>query len=129
MNTSTVNVQQQRIDKSAAREQRPKVALFDCWQTDTEIVLSGDFHGANSDTIDTEFHEQILTIKGASAVDNGSEKLVRSEFERKSLGRSLRAHEEINADGIEASFANAVLTVVLPIVQPIAPRRIPISTP
>ncbi len=129
MNTSAVNVQQQKNDKSAATEQRPKVALFDCWQTDTEIVLSGDFPGVNSDKIDIEFHEQILTIKGSSANDNGSEKLVRSEFERKSLERSFRVHEEINADGIEASFDNAVLTVVLPIVQPIAPRRIPISTP
>lgn len=129
MNTSAVNLQQKKIDKSSAREPRPKVALFDCWQTDTEIVLSGDFPGVSSDKLEIEFHEQILTIKGSSANDNGSETLVRSEFEGKSLERSFRVHEEINADGIEASFDNAVLTVVLPIVQPIAPRRIAISTP
>jgi len=127
MTTSALNEPQQQLDDSLARKHRPTVAMFDCWQTDTEIVLSGDFPGVNANELSVEFHDQVLTIKGANGREGGYGRLVRSEFERRPLERSFRVHEEINGDGIEASLDNAVLTVVLPIVQPIAPRRIPIS--
>jgi HSP20 family molecular chaperone IbpA len=129
MTTSAVNIQQQRHDESVARERRAKAALFDCWQTDTEIVLSGDFPGVNSDELSIEFHDHVLTIRGASDTNAGYGKLMRSEFDPGSFERSFRVHEEINSDGIKAAYDNAVLTVVLPIVQPVAPRRIPVSVP
>lgn len=127
MTTSTVNMQQQRLDKSVAREQRPKVALFDCWETDAEIVLSGDFPGLHSDELSIEFHDHVLTVRGAHSTNACNGKLRRSEFDRGSLERSFRVNEEINSDGIKASYDNGALTVVLPIVQPVAPRRIPVS--
>ncbi|MGB1816003.1 MAG: Hsp20/alpha crystallin family protein [Rubripirellula sp.] len=54
--------------------------------------------------------------------------MLRREFEPGTRERSFRMNEDINTDGIKASFENGVLTVVLPIVQPVAPRQIPVST-
>jgi len=91
-------------------------------------VLLGDFPGMASEDINIEFHEQMLTISGASGISAGTGKLRRCEFDRRSLERSFRIHEEINTDGISASFDNGALTVVLPLMPAPVPRSIPVTT-
>lgn len=109
-------------------DQRAEVALFDCWETEKEIVLAGDFPGMKPQDIEIEFHEQVLSIRSARAGGSADGKMLRREFEPGTRERSYRMNEDINTDGIKASFENGVLTVVLPIVQPVAPRQIPVST-
>ena len=128
MTTSASNIQQQPFVASYPRDQGPTAARFDCWKTDTTIVLSGDFPGIKSDQFSIEFHDQVLTITAEHDPSHGFRKALKSEFAPKSLERSFRIHEEIHADGIKATYDNAVLTVVLPIVQPIAPHQIPVSS-
>ncbi|MGB1816002.1 MAG: Hsp20 family protein [Rubripirellula sp.] len=48
-------------------DQRAEVALFDCWETEKEIVLAGDFPGMKPQDIEIEFHEQVLSIRSARA--------------------------------------------------------------
>ena len=128
MTTSTKNRRQQPADHSDASEPRPKLARFDCWKTDGAIILSGDFPGVHADQLNIEFHDQVLRIIGASATGHDFGRAVKSEFARRSLERSFRIYEEINADEIKATYNNGVLTVELPIVQPMAPRQIPVSS-
>ena len=128
MSKSALYEQECQRSDSRPMDQRAESALFDCWETDKEIVLAGDFPGMKPQDIEIEFHDQVLSIRSARAADSAVGKMLRREFEPGTRERSFRMNEDINTDGIKASFENGVLTVVLPIVQPVAPRQIPVST-
>ena len=128
MTTSVVNEQKQQLDEVAVSKQHPKAASFDCWKTDNTIALSGDFPGFNAAAFRIEFHDQVLTIHGAPQKHESFGTPLRCEFERRALERSFRIQDEVDPDGIKATFYNGVLTIMLPIVPPISPRRIPVSS-
>lgn len=132
MTTSSINQKQPKFDSPTGRVPKTRVAMFDCWKGEHEIFLQGDFPGAESDDLSVVFHEDLLTVTSVDpqdprTTDSMTVRPIKSEFQRGRWQRSFRVHEEINAAQIKATFENAVLTVVMPIVQPPAPRNIPVS--
>jgi HSP20 family molecular chaperone IbpA len=128
MTSSSINQKQPQLDSPAGRVPNTRVAMFDCWKGEHEIFLQGDFLGAESDDLSVVFHEDVLTVTSIDPQDPRTTDLmttrpIKSEVQRGRWQRSFRVHEEINAAEIKATFENAVLT---PIVQPPAPRNIPV---
>lgn len=124
MSHSTLN---QTHRQSASTRVPTRVAQFDCWKNAREVVLQGDFPGVERRDLVIEFHEGTLNISGsAKAASDPGTSLLR-EFDRIPPERAFKFHEEIDADRIKASFKDAVLTLVLPFVQPSKPKRIPVT--
>jgi HSP20 family protein len=105
----------------------PRVAHFDCWKNAKEVVLQGDFPGIERRDLVIEFHEGTLNISSSAKATSVAGTSRFREFERIASERSFKFHEEIDADRIKASFKDAVLTLVLPFVQPAEPKRIPVT--
>lgn len=126
--TSILNKRERSCSGGMCDKHPTTVALFDCWQTDKEMVISGDFPGASGNDFDIDFHDQLLTIRCAVENTEGDGELLRSEFKHVGFERSFHIGEDVEADAIRATYEDAVLTVVLPIVQPAVPRKIAVST-
>jgi HSP20 family protein len=124
MTTSTLNQRNRQSEKTRTPS---GVAHFDCWKNATEVVLQGDFPGIDPPNLVIEFHEGTLSISGSAKDVPAAGASLLHEFDRSPRERSFKLHEEIDADRIKASFQDAVLTLVLPIVQPAQPRRIPVT--
>ena len=104
-----------------------RVAHFDCWKNAKEVVLQGDFPGIERRDRVIEFHEGTLNISSIAKATSVAGTSRFREFDRIASERSFKFHEEIDADRIKASFKDAVLTLVLPFVQPAEPKRIPVT--
>lgn len=104
-----------------------RVVYFDCWKNSKEVVLQGDFPGIERRDLVIEFHEGTLSISSSAKATSVAGTSRFREFDRIASERSFKFHEEIDADRIKASFKDAVLTLVLPFVQPAEPKRIPVT--
>ncbi len=87
----------------------------DVLETDDELVLLADFPGVAPADLDIRFENGELSVHGRRT--NG----VASYF------RNFRITEQVAADKIEADLKQGVLTLRLPKVEAIKPRRIAVK--
>lgn len=123
----TASTTHQPEPQSSAKRAPSRVAQFDCWKNATEVVLQGDFPGIDPADLVIEFHEGTLSVSGSAKASTTAGECLINEFHHLTQERSFKLHEDIDAEGIKASFDNAVLTLVLPVVQPAEPRRVPVT--
>jgi HSP20 family protein len=104
------------------------VPAVDVFETPAEVVLTADVPGAASDQIDIHFEDGELKIHAPVARRNAEE----TEFFLQEYGvgdyyRTFRLSEQIDATKIEAKCADGVLTVHLPKIEAVKPRKIAIN--
>jgi HSP20 family protein len=87
----------------------------DVLETDDEIVVLADFPGVEPADVDIRFENGELAVHGRRA--NGAA----------SYFRNFRITEQVAADKIEAELKQGVLTLRLPKVEAIKPRRIAVK--
>jgi HSP20 family molecular chaperone IbpA len=105
---------------------RPNV---DIYELPDELVVSADMPGAKSDQIDIQFEDGSLTIH--ARVDDRQQS--QGPFLRKEYGvgdyyRTFRVSEHIDASRISAEYAAGVLTLHLPKVEAVKPRKIQVQS-
>jgi len=90
----------------------------DVLETEDELVVLADMPGVRPDDVDVRFENGELTVHGrrTSARSN-----VTGYF------RSFRLTEQVAADKIEAELRNGVLSLKLPKVDAVKPRRIAVK--
>ena len=101
---------------------RPNV---DIYELADKLVLLADMPGANSDQIDVKFEDGSLTIH--AHVPNRQESqgnYLRNEYGVGDFYRTFRVSEHIDASRISADYAAGVLTLHLPKVEAMKPRKI-----
>lgn len=92
---------------------RPSI---DVEETEQSFVVSAELPGLSEQDIELNLHENALTISGEKRSERKEEKGGRRYAER-SFGRFERTipfPSEVDADRVDASFKNGVLTVTLP---------------
>ncbi len=92
---------------------RPSI---DVEETDQAYVVSAELPGLAEQDIELNLHENTLTLRGEKRAERKEEKGGRRYAER-SYGRFERTipfPTEVDADRVDASFRNGVLTVTLP---------------
>lgn len=93
-----------------------------------EYVLTVDMPGAEQQTLDVTFDDNVLTIRASTrAHEFEGFTLAHAEFEFGDYERAFEVSERVNADAIQAEFKNGVLTVHLPKQKP-SRKKVSVAT-
>jgi HSP20 family protein len=109
----------------AASRYQPSV---DVVELDDAFVVHADMPGVKRDELDIQFEEDVLTLSGerkANAPENA-----RARLSERGSGRFVRKFvvpTGVDAEAIEASLTDGVLTVKLPKKAALKPRRIEVK--
>jgi len=94
-----------------------------------EVQLRFDLPGVDAESIDVTVDRGVLTVSAKRTEETGEdEKLITRERVTGSFTRRLYLGDTLDADKIEAAFAEGVLTVRLPLLAAAQPRKVEIST-
>ena len=104
---------------------RPNVDIL---EEKDELLVVADVPGARSDSIDVRFEDGMLEIRAAVAPrrDDGQEYLVQ-EYGIGDYFRTFQVSEAVDAAKISAQYADGVLTLHLPKVEAVKPRKIAVN--
>jgi HSP20 family protein len=104
------------------------VPAVDVFELPHELVLETDIPGASGEGIDVRFEDGELRIHAPVAARQKNEtRYLLEEYGVGDFYRTFRLGQDIDASKIEARFADGVLTLKLPKVEAVKPRRISVN--
>jgi len=112
--------------KTALRTYQPVV---DIYRTDAAIYLNAEMPGVDETTLSVALDNDILALRGDT--DTGlyhSTGRRHQEFRPGRYQRSFRLGQQMNRDGIQASFKNGLLQLEIPLRAKNPRRKITIET-
>ena len=100
----------------------------DVHETDEVYFISAMLPGVESDDLDIQVRERMLTLKGEvkAEQEEGIEYLLRERPSGRFF-RELRLPEPVDAEKIKAKLANGILTIEAPKSEEARPRTIKVS--
>jgi HSP20 family protein len=100
----------------------------DVVEKENEFVVKASLPGINPDDLDITFTNGVLSIRGEFKEEQGNEDEQYHMRERRygTFTRSISLPTSINADQIDASYQDGVLSLTLPKAEEAKPKRIPI---
>ena len=96
----------------------------DVLETEDEVLVLADMPGVKPDEVDVRFEKGELTIHGRRAAGHADRESHLREYEATNYFRAFAVAETVAADKIGAELKNGVLTVHLPKVEAVKPRKI-----
>jgi HSP20 family protein len=107
------------------RVYRPRVDIL---ETAEELTVVADVSGVESDAIDVDFDDGVLTIQGKVEPRYGEKtSFLLNEYGLGDFYRTFRISDQINVGGIHAECAGGVLRVHLPKAESAKPRKIAVN--
>jgi HSP20 family molecular chaperone IbpA len=122
---------QRKSDSSAAEDTRggqfytPQV---DICETDSELVLFADLPGVRSDGVDLHYEKGELVLHGRVSPRGPGRPYLLNEYGTGDFYRVFSIHESIDSSRISAECKNGVLTVHLPKMEALQPRKIAVQS-
>lgn len=108
-----------------ARLYRP---LADIREGDHGVTLAVEMPGVGPDDVEIELERRVLTIRGRGRVTSPEGyRLVYAEYGEGDYERAFTLSDEIDAQAIEASMQNGVLTLTLPRAEAAKPKQIKVK--
>ena len=108
------------------RAYRPNVDIF---ETANELTVLADMPGVKGDEIDIDFENGLLTIHGRVQERlPADQQYLLYEYGTGDFYRTFVIGEAIDTDGISAEYKDGVLTLHLPKIEAVRPRRIEVKT-
>jgi HSP20 family protein len=104
---------------------RPSVDIV---EDANELRILADMPGVSADSVDIDFEDGALTIHGRVPNRREDVKFLWEEYGIGDFYRVFQIGETIDASGINADYADGVLTVHLPKVEAVKPRKISVQT-
>lgn len=101
----------------------------DAVEDSTGFVITFDVPGISPEDIEVLTEDNVLTVSGSvpeSELKDGERQLF-SERPRGAFTRKLRFPKSANLSSIVASYANGVLQLRVAKVEPVQPRRVPVT--
>jgi HSP20 family protein len=109
------------------------IPAIDLYETDAAFVIEADLPGIHQENVDVQFDRGTLTISGTRAAtlpaqdaDKTQLRVFSAERVAGGFSRSIRLPEHVDAEHIEARFAQGVLTLTVPKAKSAMPRKIAI---
>jgi len=96
----------------------------DILELEDEVLVLADLPGVKPDEVDVRFEKGGLTIHGRRQFGHAGREASLREYEAANYFRAFELAETIAADRIEAELKDGVLTVHLPKVEAVKPRKI-----
>jgi HSP20 family molecular chaperone IbpA len=125
---SAEEIEVKRVGKSESASDWCYCPDVDVWETADGLTVMADMPGSSGPMIDVRFESGVLKMRGRvrSREPKQGEFLIQ-EFGVGDFERELRIYEAIDAERIEAEYANGVLTVRLPKAAAARPRQIQVK--
>jgi len=119
--------------RNAEAEVSAATLALDVHETPTGYVVAATLPGVKAEDIHITYHDGVLTVAGdvPQFRPAGEDKDIRALMTERAWGkfsRSIRLPQPIQADNIEATYENGVLTLTLPKSPEAQPRMIPVRT-
>ena len=113
-----------------AEAQQRWVPAMDLVEADDHFLLRADLPGLKEEDVNIEVRDNALTVSGERKAEHEQREKGWYRLERQfgQFSRSISLPEGVDADGIEAGFANGVLEVKIPKPEQRKPRRITVKS-
>jgi HSP20 family protein len=117
-----------RIAQVLGTPGRPAAMPMDAFRSGDEFVVQFDLPGVESDSIELTVEKNVLTLHAERrrSADEGVEMIV-SERPQGTFSRQLFLGESLDVDRIDATYADGVLTLRVPIAERAKPRRVSVK--
>lgn len=107
------------------------VPALDVAERGDAYVIHAELPGVSPDQVDVRFEQNVLTVRGTKPASfdvttDGEVRVFAAERVHGTFERSVRLPEFVDAEKIDASFTNGLLTVTIPKAQAAQPRKITI---
>ncbi len=101
----------------------------DVIENDENFVVKASVPGISPEDVEITFEDNVLTIKGEILEEEEKEEENYHIRERRSgkFGRSFRFPVDVNAEAVEATYTDGVLTLNVPKVEEVKPKRIEVK--
>ena len=127
-----LKVKEKQEVSTDTEQTRPGVVYtpdVDIFESDTDITLLADMPGVNTDNLNIDLRDDVLTLTGDAITDVGdTEKPVIVEYGVGKYHRQFTLSEVVDQTKITAELKDGVLRLVLPKVEKAAPRKITVTT-
>ncbi len=114
------------VDRALNTYQTPSYPV-DIYETPDHFVIHADLPGYHKDDVEINLDANVLTVAAQRAVpeDQGEARVTERSFER--VERAFRLPDTVNADSVDASMDQGVLTVKLSKRDEVKPRKITVN--
>mgnify|MGYP000971253345 CR=1 FL=1 len=109
---------------TTAAPQRVSRLPIDAYATEDAFVLSAYLPGVNPENVEITFEGEELTIRGQFPQPSQDAQFIKQELYHGSFERRLNFNVPVNADAIEATYENGLLTLVVPKAEAVKPKQI-----
>jgi len=105
-----------------------RLARMDAVRRENEVELRFDLPGIDRESIDVTVDRGVLTVSASRNEEHteGEKPFIRERV-MGSYTRRVRLSDAVEADKIEASYTDGVLTVHVPVAEQAKPRKIEVS--
>ena len=105
-----------------------RLARMDAVRRENEVELRFDLPGIDRESIDVTVDHGVLTVSATRDEEHteGEKPFIRERV-MGSYTRRVRLSDAVDADKIEASYTDGVLTVHVPVAEQAKPRKIEVS--
>jgi HSP20 family protein len=117
-----------RIAQVLGTPSRPATMPMDAFRSGDEFLVQFDLPGVESDSIELTVEKNVLTLHAERrrSADDGVEMIV-SERPQGTFSRQLFLGESLDLDRIDATYADGVLTLRVPVAERAKPRRVSVK--
>ena len=115
---------------SIAFEDTEWMPAFDMSETDKELIVKGEVPGMDKKDINITVSDGMLTIRGEKKHEKKEENEQYHRVERRygAFSRTIRLPHEVEADKVDATYKEGVLSIRLPKSEAVEPKKIEIKT-
>jgi HSP20 family protein len=99
----------------------------DIFENSSELTVVVDMPGINSEDVEVDLRENILTIIGDTKAEEFQGQELLTEYRTGGYYRTFRVNNLIDHAKIAASMSDGVLTLKLPKSEKAIPRKIPVA--
>ena len=101
----------------------------DITEEDDHIVVLASVPGVKSEDIEVAVRDGVLTIKGQTAdeYESDSDHYIMRERRTGEFFRSVRLPATVDEDRAESTLERGILSITFPKLEPVHPKKIPVS--
>lgn len=100
----------------------------DVQETDNAFLVEAELPGLGKDDVNVTFEDGVLTLTGERKFEEETEEKNYRRVERRygSFSRSFNLGRQVDAEAVDASFKDGLLTITVPKTEAVKPRSIEI---
>lgn len=108
---------------------QPRLMPVDLFREGDRYILNADLPGADPASVDVDVDGHLLTIRAVrSAADRDGARWLAQERPYGAYMRQFTIGDDVDPEGITASYDNGVLSVMIPIAERAKPRKIAVES-